>query len=192
MRFAERFGFAGPRFPQSPHELFAEMRGDATVLDDIEELRPAGGTVQFKDTFPAYPDGKARLASIVDVGLPRYAPLDSAYPLALITPASPKMINSIFGEFNRPDPTLRINPSDAAARALSDGDEVIITSALGEIVARATIDTDLRAGVVAMAKGVWLRDLEGNRGVNTLMPDTLSDVAGGACFNDARVEVSKR
>jgi hypothetical protein len=38
-------------------------------------------------------------------------------------------------------------------------------------------------------KGRWLRD--GAPGVNALVPDDLADLAGGATFNDARVEVTR-
>jgi anaerobic selenocysteine-containing dehydrogenase len=51
------------------------------------------------------------------------------------------------------------------------------------------LDADLRPGVVALPKGLWRRALPGGLTANAFSPDTLSDLAGGACFNDARVEV---
>ena len=38
-------------------------------------------------------------------------------------------------------------------------------------------------------KGSWCRDFAEGLTANALVPDTLSDLAGGACFNDTRVEV---
>jgi anaerobic selenocysteine-containing dehydrogenase len=51
------------------------------------------------------------------------------------------------------------------------------------------IDAAMRPGVVAMPKGLWRRHVTGGLTVNALVPDTINDLAGGACFNDARVEV---
>jgi hypothetical protein len=41
-----------------------------------------------------------------------------------------------------------------------------------------------------MAKGIWLRDHDGRRGVNLLTSPTSDPLAGGACFNDTRVDVT--
>jgi anaerobic selenocysteine-containing dehydrogenase len=41
-----------------------------------------------------------------------------------------------------------------------------------------------------MPKGLWCRALPGGLTPNALAPDTLSDLAGGATFNDARVEIA--
>ena len=52
------------------------------------------------------------------------------------------------------------------------------------------VDPDLRPGVATMAKGLWREALGGGFTANVFAPDGLSDLAGGATFNDARVEVS--
>jgi anaerobic selenocysteine-containing dehydrogenase len=41
-----------------------------------------------------------------------------------------------------------------------------------------------------MPKGMWRRDGHHGFTANVFAPDHLSDLAGGASFNDARVEVS--
>ncbi len=46
-------------------------------------------------------------------------------------------------------------------------------------------------GTVVMPKGVWRRHVANGFTSNALVPDTLSDLGGGACFNDARVQVEK-
>jgi hypothetical protein len=53
------------------------------------------------------------------------------------------------------------------------------------------IDSTLRSGVCTLPKGMWLRGALAGGTVNSLVPATLSDLAGGACFNDARVEVQR-
>ncbi len=49
----------------------------------------------------------------------------------------------------------------------------------------------VRPGLVAMPKGVWRRHTANGYTSNALTPDTLTDLGGGACFNDARVQVEK-
>lgn len=189
-RLARRFGFDGPRFPDDLTEFLESVVADGEDPAATRVLRTPGTTVQFRDTSP--PDGVARLDHVIAQGLPRFAPIDETYPLILVTPASPKMINSIFGEFNEPDPTIRLHPDDAAARGLVDGAPVTVHNDLGAITAEVRVDTDQRPGVAAMTKGVWWRSMPDGVGVNVLVPDSLSDLGGGACFNDTRVEVSPR
>jgi hypothetical protein len=43
---------------------------------------------------------------------------------------------------------------------------------------------------VSLPKGLWRRSTRNGATATALAPDTLTDLGGGACFNDARVEVS--
>jgi len=148
--------------------------------------------VQFRDTFPGFDDGRARLAPSLlrERAVPSYQPLESTYPLALITPATHRTINSILGEFNAAEAAVRISTEDAASRGVADGDLVRVWNDDAEIRVVARVDADLRPGVASMPKGMWCRDVEGGLTANAFAPDTLNDLAGGACFNDARVEVA--
>ncbi len=190
VRLAARFGFDGPRFPHDIDEFLVSVVADGGDPAATRVLREPGTTVQFRDTAP--PDGRARLDHVLAQGLPRYEAIDETFPLVLVTPASPKMINSIFGEFNDPDPTVRLHPDDADARGLVDGRAVTVRNDLGTVAAVVRVDPDQRPGVAAMTKGVWWRSMPDGVGVNVLVPDTLSDLGGGACFNDTRVEVEAR
>jgi anaerobic selenocysteine-containing dehydrogenase len=49
----------------------------------------------------------------------------------------------------------------------------------------------VRPGTVAFPKGVWRRHTGNGLTSNALVPDTLTDLGGGACFNDARVQVER-
>jgi hypothetical protein len=42
-----------------------------------------------------------------------------------------------------------------------------------------------------MPKGVWRRHVMNGFTSNALVPDSLTDVGFGACFNDARVQIEK-
>ena len=42
---------------------------------------------------------------------------------------------------------------------------------------------------MSLPKGLWRRHTANGYTANALVPDTLTDLGGGACFNDARVQV---
>ena len=159
----------------------------------VADAGPRESTVprrQFVDTEPA--GGRARLVD-PEQGVPRYVPVDGAGApgaLTLISPATSKLVNSMFGEFQSPSPAITLHPDDAAARGIEAGAAVRVRSAVGEIVVPAAIGADVRPGVAVMAKGVWLRHHADGRGVNTLTPATGDPLANGACFNDTIVTVT--
>jgi hypothetical protein len=45
--------------------------------------------------------------------------------------------------------------------------------------------------VVYLPKGMWRHNTESRTTATALAPATLADLGGGACFNDARVEVQR-
>jgi anaerobic selenocysteine-containing dehydrogenase len=96
----------------------------------------------------------------------------------------------VLGEVAPAAPLLRLNPADAAARGVVDGATVRVWNDRGSIEIEARLDADLRPGVAVMPKGMWLDQLPGGLTANALVPNTLDPLAGGACFNDARVEVA--
>jgi anaerobic selenocysteine-containing dehydrogenase len=155
---------------------------------------PGKRPVQFVTVFPNTPDHKIRLYSLT-LGAEPYRYLEertpSEYPLALISPASSKSISSTMSEFNLLDIKLEMNPEDAGARGLREGDRVRIFNMLGEVHCGLKFDPRLKPGVASLAKGIWRRaTLNGSVG-NALVPDSVTAVSGGACFNDARVQVER-
>ena len=165
----------------------AQLRHDKAV-----PLRFDGGAlIQFATVFPTTASGKIELCP-PGLGAPRYLALASAYPLVLLSPASDKAINSIFGEFNLPHPTLRMHPIDAATRNVRDGDPVRVYNDLGEVVVPARVRDDIRPGVVALPKGLWRASTGNGATATALAPDDVSEIGAGACFNDARVEIERR
>ncbi len=157
-----------------------------------------GRPVQFVDVFPKTSDRKvdlfpAALDQEAPLGLYGYQPDPGTaeYPLALISPASERTISSTLGELPRPEVRLEMNPDDASARGVEEGDPLRVWNALGEMRINAHLTHLVRPGTVAMPKGVWRRNTKNGYTSNALSPDTLSDLGGGACFNDARVQVEK-
>ncbi len=64
-----------------------------------------------------------------------------------------------------------------------------VFNALGSVRCFAHLDAGMRAGVVYLPKGIWSHNTESGTTSNALSPDTLTDLGGGACFNDARVDI---
>ncbi len=157
-----------------------------------------GRPVQFVDVFPNTVDRKVHLCpehldQQAPLGLYGFQddPATERYPFALISPASERTISSTLGELERPEVLLEMNPADAEARGIDEGDVVRILNERGEVIVRVTLTHLIRPGTVAMPKGVWRRHTENGWTSNALVPDTLTDLGGGACFNDARVDVEK-
>jgi anaerobic selenocysteine-containing dehydrogenase len=153
--------------------------------------------IQFVDVFPKTPDRKvdlfpAALEASTPMGLYRFQPdpATERYPLALISPSSERTISSTLGELPRPDVKLTMHPGDAEARGLADGDMVRVFNDLGEVHCPLTVLPTIRPGVVSLPKGIWRRSTRNNTCGTALVPDTLTDIGDGACFNDARVQVA--
>jgi anaerobic selenocysteine-containing dehydrogenase len=157
-----------------------------------------GRPVQFVDVFPRTQDGIVDLfPSALDRESPaglycyRPDPATTEFPLALISPASERTISSTLAELPRPEVRLLMHPSDAAARHLDDGASVRIFNELGEVRCNLQIGSWIRPGTVSLPKGLWRRHTANGYTANALVPDTLTDLGGGACFNDARVQVER-
>jgi anaerobic selenocysteine-containing dehydrogenase len=172
-----------------------------TAGDEVRDTGTArppfdGRPIQFVDVFPRTPDQKIdlypeALANEVRDGLYVYQPDPATrdFPLALISPASDKTISSTLAEIPRPEVRLLIHPDDAVERGIGDGDDVRIFNALGEVRCKVTLGTWIRRGTVSLPKGIWRKHTANGYTGTSLVPDTLTDIGGGACFNDARVEV---
>ena len=62
---------------------------------------------------------------------------------------------------------------------------------LGEVRCLVRSNAALKPGIALLPKGLWRHHTLSGTGANALAPDTLTDLGGGACFNDARVEVER-
>jgi anaerobic selenocysteine-containing dehydrogenase len=152
-----------------------------------------GGPVQFQDVKPLTSDGKVHLAPPALGSAPyRYQSVNEGrFPLALVSASNNKMISSTLGEFNYPELWLSLHPADAAERGIAEGDEVRIYNSLGEVRCRARISDRLRDGVCGLPKGAWRQSSRNGRTSTALCPQDINEVGGGACFNDARVQVER-
>ncbi len=206
--FAElcrRTGLARPGDPETDEELAGVLFASTPRGESLRATLAAGGPalplegnrpIQFVDSFPHTSDGKVHLVPAdLDAeaagGLYAYRPdpATQRFPLALISPSTDRTISSTLGELHRDAVPVEIHPEDAGKRGIADGAPVRVFNALGEVRCLARVSPAMRPGVVFLPKGIWAHNTASGTTSNALSPDTLTDVAGGACFNDARVEV---
>ncbi|HXU44873.1 MAG TPA: molybdopterin-dependent oxidoreductase [Thermoanaerobaculia bacterium] len=200
----ERLGLAKEGDATTPAAMRAQLLSrDSRVASDLDRdgiaFPPAGpAPIQFVDEFPRTPDRKVHLCPAdLDREAPgglysfRDNPSSPGFPLTLVSPASDRMITSSLGQLVKRDARLEIHPQDAARRSLANGDAVRIWNDYGEVHCHARVTREVRPGVCALPKGLWARHTGNGATANALAPDSLTDLGGGACFNDARIEVAR-
>jgi anaerobic selenocysteine-containing dehydrogenase len=190
---------AGDEIGETGALIDALPRMPGPLAAALAEGQPApapgqGRPIQFVHVLPKTPDGLAHLypATLAATGvLYRYQPNPgtSAYPLALISPASEHTISSTLGELRPGVARVKIHPDDAAPRSISEGDTVRIFNAQGEVHCEASVTPETRSGTLSLPKGLWARSTLNGSTATALAPDTLEAFSGGACFNDARVQI---
>jgi anaerobic selenocysteine-containing dehydrogenase len=82
-----------------------------------------------------------------------------------------------------------MNPGDAEARGVNDGQQVRAYNELGEVGFTLKISERVPAGTV-VTEGVWWSEfIPGGRGVNALTSQRLTDGGRGSTLYDVTVEV---
>ncbi|ACH37739.1 molybdopterin-binding iron-sulfur cluster-binding oxidoreductase MopB-3 [Citrifermentans bemidjiense Bem] len=131
--------------------------------------------------------------------LPVYLPTheeNGTLPFRLMTAPNPYALNATFYEreelrARQGGMQLRMNPADAAAKGLADGERVVAWNALGEVTFLLKT-TDKVPACLVVAEGVWwLAYAPGSRSVNALTSQRLTDEGGGSTFYDNRVDVRR-
>ena len=207
-RLAARFGFSDPIFRATDAELMDDavdpsdvrlggVRPSAIPTDRAMAMTSNGEEFTlFKNVFPNTKSGKVQLASPYleekyRARLPRFLPVESGYPLTLISPASDQRVTSTFGGVNGSHtPPLEMHPDDAHQRGLRDGMSVRVWNDLGEVHLPLRVTDVVPRGVISSLKGAWLSTSDNGQTVSALCPSHHADISEGACFNDARVEVA--
>ncbi len=202
---AARLGLPGGGAPETDPEALMHVTG--AMPEPVRESLLQRGTaeppcparpVQFGDVFPRTADGRVdlfpeTLERCAPAGLYVYrgeAPAED-HPLVLLSPASEKTITSTLGELRPRLAALQIHPRDAAARDLASGDTARVFNALGEIHCPVMLNPDMKPGTVGLPKGLWRKSTMNGSTANALVSDAPTDIGGGACFNDVRVEVTR-
>ncbi len=210
-RLAGRFGFDDPIFKETDYELMdAAIDGDdprmqgiapsAVPLDRALVMTAKDGAepIMCDSVVPTTPSGKVELYSEdlqvrFGYGVPRFEPVQRSAPFVLISPSSAKRTNATFGGCTASEgpEVLEINPSDAVAKGVKNGDRIKVWNDLGEVSLTAMISEAVRPGVLYSPKGTWIRTSDTGRTVNALIPSDLrTDIERGACYNETFVEIA--
>ena len=181
---SERMGLAEPGDPDEAGVARA-LRAQLGIDEGLHLPDPGR---PFDDFQPWTDDGKVHLDP--GDGWFDFQPDPAPDRLALISPALGRMVSSTFGQLLEGRQPVLVHPDDAGARGLEDGQSVRVHNELGEVVLPLRVTDETRPGTVVIAKGLWKRHTDNGAASTALCPATLSDFGDGACFNDARVELS--
>jgi anaerobic selenocysteine-containing dehydrogenase len=175
---------------------------------------PPTPNVQYADLCFTTPTGRAELylEELADMGeaLPVYVedheahrshPLAAEFPLVLVQAHVRQRAHSTF--FNTgwtlevwPEPTLEMNPDDAAARGLASGDLGEAHNHRGHVVARVVCNPDLPPGMCNLGEG-WKQQQYISGNVQMLTNDLINDAHtrvwghSNIPFYDTRIEVRR-
>jgi anaerobic selenocysteine-containing dehydrogenase len=115
-------------------------------------------------------------------------------PLVLITSAAHHFVTTSMA--NQPSllakegtPFIELNPADAAARGVRDGEDVIVANERGWCTLRAVVTDEVMPGVAISPKGRWAALSTDGRNVNWLTSDAIADLAGQSTFHSNLVHV---
>ncbi|MEH6584225.1 MAG: molybdopterin dinucleotide binding domain-containing protein, partial [Halioglobus sp.] len=207
-RLAARFGFEEAIFSTGDDALvdlavaadtdaMAGRRAMDIGTDEAVDMSVGSASSLFRGSEPATPSGKIELFSeslerTCGEGLPRYRELVSQYRFTLVSPSSEFRTNSTFGSLEGHDGDLvvEMHPEDAGPLGLGDGQAVRLYNDQGEVILPLLISSKVRPSTVYVPKGSWLSSSVTGQTINALIPGHRADIAGGACYNDARVDVA--
>ncbi|MBU1206653.1 MAG: molybdopterin oxidoreductase family protein [Proteobacteria bacterium] len=202
---AEAMGFTEPFFRQTAEELVKYILSLPSPMREgidqeafaagkaVEILLPANARAQYKT-----PSGKIEILNPAEPHpLPLYIPpYTGNFPFRLMTAPSLYALNSSFREREdlrqkEKDMFLLINPADARAKNLKDGEAVTACNEWGEVSFILQATPKIPSGVV-VAEGVWWLDhCRGSRSVNALTSQRLTDQGGGSTFYDNTVDIKR-
>jgi anaerobic selenocysteine-containing dehydrogenase len=208
-RLARAMGYEDPELYETDEAILDHLLGGASSVRGFEELKRRGTVfvsaepvVQFAGLEFPTPSGRIELASAraeAD-GHPRVPqPVSDPRPapgrLRLLSPASAWLMNFSFANEAEIERRLGaadivLNPSDAAASRLQEGDLARISNETGEIVLPVRISDDVRPGVALSYKGRWPRREPARVNVNALNPGGKADFGESTCVHGVEVTIA--
>ena len=89
----------------------------------------------------------------------------------------------------RGEPRVHLNPQDARALGLRDGDAALLSNDAGELELRVAVSDVVAPGVALAHKGRWPK-LEGGANVNVLNSGTPSDMGESSSVHGTTVRIT--
>jgi anaerobic selenocysteine-containing dehydrogenase len=168
---------------------------------EFESSIAAGGNFVAGPFRQMYDDmqGGEPLDAVPDYVAPRESPasnptLAARYPLNIVSPKSHGFLNSCYANMaqklrGQGEQFVLISPTDAAARAVGEGDAVRVFNDRGAFKAVARVTTDVNPGVVVATLGYWRTLNQGT--VNVVSSAEFVDMGHAPTFSDNLVEVAR-
>jgi anaerobic selenocysteine-containing dehydrogenase len=207
---ANGMGFNEPLFQETEAQMITQALDNPRnpYLDEITYealVEHQFMKAKLKPIFPGNlptPSGKIELFSqkMQEEGyppLPTYVPLvnDGDHPYQFVPGPNHNFLNSTFS--NNPkhislekEPKVFMNHQDAFTAGIGNGDMVRVWNDRGECRLKAAVGDHVLPGVV-VTQGLWADSVDSKQLVNSLTPDRIADMGGGATFFSGRVSVEK-
>ncbi|MFS0783133.1 molybdopterin-dependent oxidoreductase [Bacillus sp. 1P06AnD] len=205
---AKGMGFTETAFDETEAELIEQSLDNpmnssihAINYEMLTQHHYLKATAEFPVRLPT-PSGKIELYSerMKQDGyppLPTYIPLkrESDHYFQFIAGPNHSFLNSTFANQSKhvgleKEPEVFLNSHDAERMGVKNGEPVRVWNERGECILKANVGDSVLPGV-AVTQGLW-GAAEGTKHlVNSLTPDRLADMGGGATFFSGRVSVGK-
>jgi anaerobic selenocysteine-containing dehydrogenase len=200
---AQAMGFTEDIFHRTANEMIEHMLSVKTPWMEqvnLQELLNGNPVelplpVDYKTTYQT-PSGKIEIRNPQeDEVMPRYTPPHNEEGVFwLMTAPAVWTLNSSFNE--RPEllekkaaMTLQMNPEDAAHKKLADGQHVVAFNPRGEVTFVLHVTPRVPCGVVVTEGVWWIKDAPGDRTVNALTSQRVTDRAAAATYYDTKIDV---
>lgn len=200
---AESMGFEEPYFSQTAENLIDQLIDQPTSWLKQTNLKKLmdGFSVELplpKDHKTTYhtPSGKIEIFNSNDLEpLPRYLePYGGDEPFWLMSAPSIYSLNSSFNERpelvqKKKEAYLLISPQDAKNRNLRNNEKVLAFNKQGEVEFLLQISDKVPQGVLVTEGLFWNKDVPGDRTVNALTSQRLTDRAEASTLYDVKVDI---
>jgi anaerobic selenocysteine-containing dehydrogenase len=209
-RLARAMGFTEPELYESDAEILDRLVAQAGVAGGFAALAKAGTVElwdkpvpQFADLKLPTPSGRIEIASARAAAdghprtpLPSVDPRPAAGRLRLLSPATPWLMNSSYGNDARIAAKLGaesvvLHPDDADARGIREGDAVRLENATGKLTLVARLAATIPPGVALAGKSPWPKHLPQGANINALNPGHKTDMGESSAVHGVEVTISR-
>ncbi|MEL7566342.1 MAG: molybdopterin-dependent oxidoreductase [Dehalobacterium sp.] len=200
---AKEMGFNEAYFYQTADDLIDQLITEASPwlnsshFPELKKGHPVEVCLprDYKMSFHT-PSGKIEIYNPKESEpLPRYnEPYRDNAPFYLMSSPSLYSLNSSFNERSdllrkKEAAYIQMNPTDAKQKNLIDGQEVVAFNERGSVHFILDVTTKVPPGVVVAEGLFYLKDMPGNRSVNALTSQRLTDRADASTLYDVKVDV---
>ena len=208
-RLSRAMAFEDPELYEPDRPILDELLRRSGLGFDWEELSRRGTIDPFPEPFIPFadlkfptPSGRIELASAAAEadGHPRVPqPHADAPPpkdqLRLLTPANDWLMNDSYGndaniQRKLGEPSVLLNPEDAAALGLDAGSTACLSNETGRLELRVSVSDRVARGVALAHKGRWPKVDGGRANVNVLNPGTRSDMGESSSVHGTIVRIT--